>query len=109
MENLKVVDEVVMVGAEDEVDVIGVVLVVEEVKAGVEAGEEETLKIKLQQSYQKLPKMKLISSLMPWKLLQQLLALSTDPSQTSGHPFLLLPQILLFLLLTQGSNKILNI
>ena len=39
------VDAAIMVGAVDEVDVVGVVVVVEEVEAGVE----ETLKSKLQQ------------------------------------------------------------
>ena len=43
---MKVVDAVVIVGAVDEVEVVGVVVVVEEVEAGVEA----TLKSKLQQS-----------------------------------------------------------
>ena len=46
IETLNVVDAVVMVGAVDEVDVVGVVVFVEEVEAGVEA----TLKAKLQQS-----------------------------------------------------------
>ena len=40
------VNAVVMVGTVDEVDVVGVVVVVEEVQGGVEA----TLKAKLQQS-----------------------------------------------------------
>ena len=40
------VDVVVMLGAVDEVDVVGFVVVLEEVEAGVEA----TLKAKLQQS-----------------------------------------------------------
>ena len=77
LEILKVEDAVIMVGSVEEVDVVGVLVVVEEVEAGVDAN----LKAKLQQSYPKLPKMKLISSLMPWKLLQLLLALSMDPSQ----------------------------
>ena len=46
LETLKVVDAAIMVGAVDEVDVVGVVVVVEEVEAGVEA----TLKSKLKQS-----------------------------------------------------------
>ena len=46
LDTLKVVDAVVMVGAVYEVDVVGVMVVVEE----VEAGAEETLKAKLQQS-----------------------------------------------------------
>ena len=46
LDTLKVVDEVIMVGAVYEVDVVGVMVVVEE----VEAGAEETLKAKLQQS-----------------------------------------------------------
>ena len=46
---------------------------------------------------------------MPWKLLYMLLALSMDPSQAYHHMFLLLIQILLSLMLTQGSNKLLNI
>ena len=96
LETMKVVDVFVMVGAVDKVYVVGVVVVVEELEAGVEA----ILKSKLQQSYPKLPKMKLISSLMPWKLLQLMLALSMDPSQAHHHLFLLLLQILLFLLLT---------
>ena len=61
LETLKVVDAVVMVGAVEKVDVVGVVVVVEKVEAGVEAN----LKAKLQQSYPKLPEMKLIISLMP--------------------------------------------
>ena len=61
LETLKVVDTVVMVGAVDKVDVVRIVVVVEEVEAGVEA----TSKAKLQQSKPKLPKMKLISSRMP--------------------------------------------
>ena len=46
LETLKVVDAVVMVSAVDKVEVVGVVVVAEEVKAGVEAN----LKSKLQQS-----------------------------------------------------------
>ena len=46
METLNVVDTVVMVGAVEKVDVVGVVVVVEEVEAGVEA----TLKARLQKS-----------------------------------------------------------
>ena len=45
LETLKMVDVVVMVGSVDGMDVVGVVVVVEEVEAGVEA----TLKAKLQQ------------------------------------------------------------
>ena len=105
LDTLKVVGAVVMVGMVHEVDVFGVVVVVEDVEAGVEA----TLKAKLQQSYPKLPKMKLISSLITWKLLQLLLALSMDTSQAYRHMFLLLLQIVLFLMLTRGSNKLLNI
>ena len=44
---------------------------------------------------------------MPCKLLHILLALSMDQFQAYHHIFLLLLQILLFLLLTQGSNKLL--
>ena len=61
LETLKVVDTVVMVGVVDDVDVVGVVVVVEEVEAGVEAN----LKANFQQSYPKLTKMKLRISLMP--------------------------------------------
>ena len=46
LETLKVVYPVIMVGAVDKVDVVGVVVVVEEVDSGVEV----TLKAKLQQS-----------------------------------------------------------
>ena len=46
LETLKLVEGVVMVGAVDNVDVVGVVVVVE----GVEARVETTLKAKLQQS-----------------------------------------------------------
>ena len=46
LETLKLVDAVFMVGAVDELDVVGVVVVVKEVEAGVEA----TLKAKLQKS-----------------------------------------------------------
>ena len=46
LETLKLVEGVVMVGAVDNVDVVGVVVVVEEVEARVET----TLKAKLQQS-----------------------------------------------------------
>ena len=66
LETLKVVDAVVMVGMVDEVDVVGVVVVVEEVEDGLEAN----LKAKLHQLYQKMSKMNLISSLIPWKPLQ---------------------------------------
>ena len=104
LETLKVVDAVVMVGAVDEVDMFRVVVVVEEVEAGVEA----TLKAKLQQSYPKMPKMKLVSSLMPWKLLQQLIALSMNPSQAYHHLFLLL-LLIFFLMMKRGSKKLLNI
>ena len=63
LETLKAVDMVVMVGAVDKVDVGRVVVVVEEVDAGVEA----TLKTNRRQSKPKLPKMKLISSLIPFQ------------------------------------------
>ena len=46
---------------------------------------------------------------MPCKLLQLMLALSMDPSQVYHHLFLLVLQIFLFMLLTQGSNKLLII
>ena len=46
LDNMKVVDAVVMFGAVETVDMVGVVVVVEEVEAGVEV----TLKAKLQQS-----------------------------------------------------------
>ena len=96
---------VVMVGVLDKVDMVGFMVIVEEVEAGVEA----TLKAKLQQSYSKLPKMKPISSRMPCKMLHLMLVLPMDYSQACHHPFLFLIQIFLFLLLTRGSNKLLNI
>ena len=96
LETLRVVDAVAAVGKVDKVVVVGIMVVVKEVESGVE----ETLKARLQQSYPKLPKMELISSLLPWKLLQLLLALSMDNSQEYHHSFLLLIQLLLFLMMT---------
>ena len=99
------VDAVFMVGAVDKVDLVGVGVVMEEVEAGVET----TFKSNLQQIIAKTPKNEAN------KLTNTLETVAAAASNVNGyfpdisHPLLLLLQILLFLLLTQGSNKLLNI